>query len=486
MREKPRPPFKAKTEKPRARFDGGTIVIDNVPQGVDAPTQFRWLQGKWRCRAVDYRIVRPWLDERKICNHIPRWHTLSLHLQNNFEPHPYQTEALNVWIAANRWGSVVLPTGAGKTVLALRAIVQTQVSTLVVVPTIDLLHQWYARLENAFDTHIGAWYSLEKEACPITVTTYPSAWANAEKLGNLFKLLIFDEIHHLPAPSWHEIALMCVAPYRLGLTATYPNQDNFRSPYAKAKPSVNENLQLFDALDPYDQVGLLNELVGPVLYRKKIDDLTGEQLAEYRTQRIRVDLYEDEKKAYDTAYATYVGYVRDNRLRETHGSAWWHELTRRSAFQADARRAKVAELKWKEIIYQAQGKLDILDKLLREHCHQSMLIFTAHNRFAYRIARQHLIPVITHQTKAAERKEILEDFRNNTYRVIVTTRVLNEGIDVPIAKVAVILGGSASEREYVQRLGRVLRKQGSAEAILYEVIVRNTADERIADRRQKR
>jgi len=112
MRKISSPPHRLKLKrKPRARFDGGTIVIDNVPQGVDAPAQFRWLQGKWRCRAVDYRIVRPWLDERKICNHIPRWHTLSLQLQNNFEPHPYQTEALNVWIAANRWGSVVLPTG---------------------------------------------------------------------------------------------------------------------------------------------------------------------------------------------------------------------------------------------------------------------------------------------------------------------------------------------------------------------------------------
>jgi superfamily II DNA or RNA helicase len=481
---KPLPPFKGNEETPRARFDGGTIVLENVAQNADAPAPFRWLQEKWRCRGVDYRVVRPWLYEQNIRNNIPRWETLSLQLHNHLEPHPYQTEALHAWISANRWGSVVLPTGAGKTVLALRAIEQTQVNTLVVVPTIDLLHQWYARLENAFETRIGTWYSLEKEALPITVTTYPSAWANAEKLGNLFKLLIFDEIHHLPAPSWHEIALMCIAPYRLGLTATYPNKDNFRSPYAKPKASTNDQIQLFDKLDPYDQVGLLNELVGSVVYQKQIDELTGEQLAEYRTQRIRVDLYDDEKRAYDTAYATYMGYVRENRLRETHGTMWWHEFTRRSAFQAEARRAKVAELKWKGIIYQAQGKLDILDQLLREHRHQQTLIFTAHNRFAYRISRQHLIPVITHQTKAAERKAILENFRAGNYRVIVTTKVLNEGIDVPTAKIAVILGGSASDREYVQRLGRVLRKQGNAEAVLYEVIVRNTADERIAARRQ--
>jgi superfamily II DNA or RNA helicase len=176
--------------------------------------------------------------------------------------------------------------------------------------------------------------------------------------------------------------------------------------------------------------------------------------------------------------------VQEHRLRETHGSSWWHELTRRSAYQAEARRAKIAELKWKNLIFQAQAKLDILQKLLSEHKKQHIIIFTAHNSFAYRISRHYLIPVITHQTKAAERKAILDNYRNGNYKAIVTTKVLNEGIDIPKAKIAIILGGSASDREYIQRLGRILRKQGNAEAILYEVVVRNTADERISQRRQ--
>jgi superfamily II DNA or RNA helicase len=176
--------------------------------------------------------------------------------------------------------------------------------------------------------------------------------------------------------------------------------------------------------------------------------------------------------------------VREARLRERHGAGWWSEFTRRSAYEARARRAKVAELKLKEIVQQAEGKLDVLDQLLREHIDRPMLIFTAHNRFAYQIARRHLVPAITHQTKAAERKAILEDFRGGTYRAIATTRVLNEGVDVPEAKIAVVLGGSASAREYVQRLGRVLRKQGNAQAVLYEVIARKTVDERIAQRRR--
>lgn len=466
---------------PRARFVGGTLVLDGVVRSVEPPAPFQWINARWRCPAVHYRSVRPWLKQQGVRNSIPRWSNLTLALYDSRQPHPYQTEALQAWLDADRWGSVVLPTGAGKTFLALHAIAHSAVSTLVIVPTLDLLHQWYARLENAFHVSIGVWYGQEKQLEPITVTTYPSAWSHAETLGNQFKLLIFDEIHHLPAPSWHEIALMCAGPFRLGLTATYPEPgpDWGRG----QKPGFSKKPRFLVDKDP---ATLLDELVGPVVYRKHIDDLTGEQLAEYRTERIRVDLTADERAAYDAAYAVYIGYVREAGLREWHGPGWWGEFTRRSAHQAEARRAKVAELKLKEIVYQARGKLEVLDQLLREHRDQQMLVFTAHNRFAYQIARRHLIPAITHQTKAAERKAILENFRAGTYRAIVTSKVLNEGVDVPEAKIAVILGGSSSAREYIQRLGRVLRKRGNAQAVLYEVIARKTVDEGMAQRRRPR
>lgn len=447
------------TQRPKAIFLGGTIVLEGITQSAIPPAPFQWLNHKWRCPAVHYRLVRPWLVANGVQNAVPRWQELKLTWQDGRSPHDYQLESLAAWHSADRWGSVVLPTGAGKTFVALKAIAETAVSTLVVVPTIDLLHQWYARLTDTFQQPIGVWYGLEKEAQPLTITTYPSAWAHAETLGNLFKLLIFDEIHHLPAPSWHEIALMCAAPYRLGLTATYPRETA--------------------------DITLLNQLVGPVVYQKRIDDLTGEQLAEYRTERIRIDLTPEERTTYDSAYNTYTGYVREAHLRESHGPNWWDEMTRRSAYDLQARRAKVAELKVKEIVHQAHGKLAILDHLLREHAHQQMLIFTAHNHFAYQIARHYLLPAITHQTKANERKTILDGFRNGVYRAVVTSKVLNEGIDIPEAKVAVVLGGSASAREYVQRLGRILRKQGNTQAILYEVIARKTVDERIAQQRRR-
>jgi hypothetical protein len=250
-------PYQDKPDPPHARFVGGTLVLEGVARAITPPTPFRWINARWRCPAVYYRTVRPWLKQQGIRNHIPRWHDLSLCLRDDREPHPYQTEALQAWLDADRWGSVVLPTGAGKTFLALQAIAHSAVSTLVVVPTLDLLHQWYARLENAFGLPAGVWYGQEKRLEPITVTTYPSAWAHAESLGNQFKLFVFDEIHHLPAPSWHEIALMCAAPYRLGLTATYPEGGE--------SVGVWEGGSGRRGLAGKDPVALLDELVGPVV-----------------------------------------------------------------------------------------------------------------------------------------------------------------------------------------------------------------------------
>jgi superfamily II DNA or RNA helicase len=217
-----------------------------------------------------------------------------------------------------------------------------------------------------------------------------------------------------------------------------------------------------------------------------VDELSGRELADYRTIRIRVDLTPEEQAAYDQAYAEYTGFVRQAGLRETHGPGWWGEYTRRSAYDAQARQAKVAERELRRIVAAAQDKLKVLDDLLKEHAHEQTLIFTDHNELVYQTSRRHLLPAITHQTKAKERKEILEDFNAGHYRAIVTSRVLNEGIDVPEAKVAVILGGSSSAREYIQRLGRILRKRANKTALLYEVIVRGTVEEGISARRRRK
>jgi superfamily II DNA or RNA helicase len=451
---------------PRLRFHGGTLVLEGADRETSLPAPFRLIKGKPRCPAAHYASLLPWLREHHVHDVVPRWRRLELHLADPRQLHRYQDEALDAWLRAEGRGSVVLPTGAGKTLVAIHAIARLARSTLVVVPTVDLLHQWYACLTSAFPaTEIGVFYGLEKDLRELTITTYHSATAYSGDFGDAFKLLIFDEAHHLPAPAWHEIALMSVAPHRLGLTATYPlAADPF---FASSRPE-------------------LSDLIGPLVYAKTVDDLSGKELADYRTVRVWVDLTPEERAAYDAAYADYVGYPREKKLRESHGPGWWGEYTRRSAFDAQARQAKVAERRLRRIVANARNKLNALDDLLKQHAGERMLIFTEHNALVYEISRRHLLPAITHQTTAKERKAFLEGFRAGRYRGLVTSRVLNEGVDVPEAKVAVILGGSASAQEYLQRLGRILRKRENKTAVLYEVVARATVETGIARRRRQK
>ena len=123
--------------------------------------------------------------------------------------------------------------------------------------------------------------------------------------------------------------------------------------------------------------------------------------------------------------------------------------------------------------------------MLDRHSGDRVIIFTHDNATVYTIARQFLVPVITHQTKTKERREVLVRFNSGAYPIVATSKVLNEGVNIPEANVAIILSGSGSVREHVQRLGRILRKSGNKEAILYEVITRGTVEEFTSNRRRQ-
>jgi superfamily II DNA or RNA helicase len=101
------------------------------------------------------------------------------------------------------------------------------------------------------------------------------------------------------------------------------------------------------------------------------------------------------------------------------------------------------------------------------------------------VSRRFLIPVITHQTKVKERSEILERFSCRDYAAIATSKVLNEGVDVPDASIAVVISGSGSVREHVQRLGRILRRSGDKRAILYELVSAGTSETFTSERRRE-
>ncbi len=441
-------------------FQGGTLVLKNYSNEPPAP--FRWVKEQWRCEAYHYSEIIGWLREQKIRDTLPRWVHPRLTLHDERAPHEYQREALKAWAEHDRCGSIVLPTGAGKTFVAIQAILQSDCSSLIVAPTIDLLHQWYARLVNAFQVEIGVYYGGEKIIQPITVTTYHSAGSIIEEHGNAFKLIIFDEVHHLPAPNWGETALMSPSPFRLGLTATYPEEH-----------------------EQMDGRWRVDDLIGPIVYTRRIDDLVGQQLAEYRTERIRIDLTPKERARYDANFAIYSHFFRSRNLQRTHGAGWRMELNRLSAFDSEARRAFLAHRRIVDLLANAEGKFQVLERLLREYNTEQTLIFAENKAVAYRVSRQYLIPVITAETKAAERKFILDRFCAGNYKALVTCEVLNEGVDVPEAKVAIVLGGTSGAREYIQRLGRVLRKVENRHAVLFEVIARKTVEEQKAQTRAR-
>ncbi len=440
-------------------FQGGTLVLAGVEE-EKVPSQLQYIKGRWRCEAYHYSQLLPWLKEQGIHNNVARWQKLKVELADLPVPHDYQLAALASWQQAQRRGSIVLPTGAGKTFVAIQAIHQTQVATVVLVPTLDLLYQWYVRFSNAFASEIGVYYGGEKLVRPITVTTYHSAGDLIAAHGNAFKLLICDEVHHLPARTWGEAALMSPAPYRLGLTATYPEE--------------------------YEQMGgrwRVEDLLGPIVYQQRLESLVGKQLAEYRTQRMRVDLTDEERIAYDKAYQIYTGFIREHRLRTSHGPGWLQELTRLSSFDVEARKALLARQEAQRIVSGCEAKFRVLETLLREHSGERILIFTESNAVAYKIAQEYLIPIISFETGVPERKKILDEFKAGRYRAVVTSKVLNEGVDVPEAKIAIVMGGGSSKREYVQRLGRILRKKENMEALLFELLARSTLEEGKVQRR---
>jgi len=160
-------------------------------------------------------------------------------------------------------------------------------------------------------------------------------------------------------------------------------------------------------------------------------------------------------------------------------------LVKRSGNDHRAREALLAKQRARELMMNAANKHHQLGRILDRHREDRIIVFTAHTDLVYRLSERFLLPAITSETGAVERREILERFRDGTYSRIVAANVLDEGVDVPDANVGVVLSGSGSEREFTQRLGRILRpKDDDGRAVLYELVSAETAEERVAERRR--
>lgn len=442
------------------RFDAGTLVLDGAGATAPVPAVFQWDERvqRWRAPAIAYRQAVTELVRGKIPHQDQAREYLEFAFQPKLftAPRPYQQEAINEWQRAGRRGVIVLPTGAGKTFVAQMAIELTNRSTLIIVPTIDLMNQWYDVMLSAFNVEIGLIGGGYFEAGAITITTYASAFRFMERMGNRFGLLVCDECHHLPGSVYRYAAELAIAPFRLGLTATPERADGGEA--------------------------LLEPLLGPIVYRREAQQLAGEYLADYTVVRLRVQLNKEERAAYEHERGIYREFAMSHgiRLGSLQG---WQEFIMASARSEAGRRAMLAYRATKRIAFGTEAKLRVLAELLQRHARDRVLIFTAENEMVYRIAEQFLIPAITHETPIKERRLWLEAFNQGAVLALATSKVLNEGVNIPAAAVAVVLSGSGSTREHVQRLGRILRKQPGKEAVLYEVVTEGTAEENTSERR---
>jgi superfamily II DNA or RNA helicase len=365
----------------------------------------------------------------------------------------YQRDALAAWGAANRRGVIALPTGAGKTMIATAAIATCGVAALCLVPTCVLLEQW-ANVLMRYGREVGRLGDGERSVASVTVATYARAITWAPRNGDRFGLVVVDEAHHVGAGCPGEVLEMLVAKARLGLTATPPHDD---------------------------AAVALERHVGPIVYALAIDDLVGDSLADFDLITIPVRLGRDERARYDAARAVF-GTVFASFQRASRGADW--QAFVRAAMRSEVGREAIAAWRTsREILSYPADKRSVLRELLVRHANHRTLVFTRDNRTTYEIAREFLVHPITHEIGRKERAAALQRFNAGEANVLVSAQVLDEGLDVPEAEIAIVVGGSASARRHVQRIGRVLRPAPGKRARVYELTVSDSVDVDDARRR---
>ena len=441
----------------RLWFDKGTLLL----KGEAGTPYGKWdlRVGCYRIKAYHYRDVLEYLAESKlqVQDDVPMLPPLE-QLRSNVALRDYQNEALNNWCKALYRGVLVLPTAAGKTFIALKAIQQLKVQTLIVVPTLDLIDQWKKRVKECLNLEAGVVGGGENTLRMVTVTTYDSAYIHAEQLGNKFRLIIFDEVHHLASTGYIQIAEMYTAPYRMGLTATYERTDQRHS--------------------------LLSQLIGDPVYSVNVEEIAG-HLSPYTYEKISVELTPQEQQTYESQMKIFRSFLQQRRIT-LRSAADFQKFVMTTGRDPRAREALLARNKAVKVAVNSEAKLTVLAQQLEAYRKEKILIFTLHNDLVYRISLRFLVPAITHQTTREERREILANFGSGKYPVVVTSQVLDEGVDVPDASVGLILGGTGSNREYVQRLGRLLRKKEDKTARLIEIISKETMEVGTSRRRHQK
>lgn len=355
-----------------------------------------------------------------------------------FSLRAYQKEAVRAFFADQGGGGgsgvVVLPCGAGKTVVGIGTMAELQTETLILTPNITALRQWKREIldkTTLTDDQVGEYSGKNKEVRPVTIATYQvmSHRASAtEELTHLdvfsdhdWGLIIYDEVHLLPAPVFRFTADI-QARRRLGLTATLVREDGRE-----------------------DEVFTL---IGPRVYELPWRDLEQDGfIAEVRCVEARVELPKDERADY-------------------------HAAGLRHRFRLSS---------------ENEEKIHRLKSILRRHPNDRVLVIGQFLTQLRRVSLELGVPLITGQTPQEDRDRLYAQFRAGDLPVLIVSKVGNFAVDLPDASVAIQISGTfGSRQEEAQRLGRILRpKSDGRAAFFYSIVTRDTRDQDFAARRQR-
>ena len=358
-------------------------------------------------------------------------------LRQPFALRPYQRSAAEIFHAggSERGGSgvIVLPCGAGKTIVGMACMSQVQSSTLILTTSVTAIRQWTAELldkTTLTKDDIGEYSGSVKNICPVTLATYQIMTYRTRKEGDfphltLFNsrswgLIIYDEVHLLPAPVF-QITASIQARRRLGLTATLVREDGRE-----------------------DDVFAL---IGP----KKVDIPWKEMesqgwIAEAKCHEIRLPLKEDLRMPYALADA-------------------------RQKFR---------------IASENPDKQALVRKILKRHEGEQVLLIGLYIDQIKDIASELQIPLLTGTTAQRKRDAVYADFKEGRVKVLAVSKIANFAVDLPDASVAIQISGTfGSRQEEAQRLGRILRpKNGRNQAHFYNLVTRDTVEQDFALKRQ--
>ncbi len=355
----------------------------------------------------------------------------------DFDLRPYQRDAVAAFHAGGEVsggsGVVVLPCGAGKTIVGLGVMDKVESHTLILTTNLTALRQWRREILDKTkvpDEDIGEYSGEVKTICPITLTTYSILTYRKSKTARFvhfdrfckhpWGLIIYDEVHLLPAPVFRFTAEL-QSTRRLGLTATLVREDGKED-------------EVFS-------------LIGPKKFDLPWRSLEEDGwIAEAGCVEIRVDLAEKDRGNY---------VISSNRQKF-------------------------------RIASENSRKVDVVESLVRDHKDDLVLIIGQYINQLRHLQRNLGAPLITGKTPNREREVLYNGFRDGEIKVLIVSKVGNFAVDLPNANVAIQVSGTfGSRQEEAQRLGRILRpKENGGSAVFYSIVTRGTKDQEFAQRRQ--